>query len=129
MVKFKSVIQSSNRILKRHAYALFMCKQIFVCMFMKNFVLIDQLKFMQLKFTPTSVNFSILFPVPFYFSKPVGLGNLSKIKLSKPQLLLVLWWSKIWHSFCSLNLNDVHEQDGMWTKISTILFKESLYCK
>lgn len=35
-------------------------------LFTKNFALIDQLKFMQLKFTPTSVNFSIL-----YFGKPI----------------------------------------------------------
>lgn len=50
-----------------------MWKKISVCMFMKNFVLIDQLKLMQIKFTPTSVNFSI-----FCFGKPV-----KKIRLSK----------------------------------------------
>lgn len=45
LVKFKFAIRSSKVILKIHAYNLFMWIQIFVYRFMKNFVLIDQLKF------------------------------------------------------------------------------------
>lgn len=107
----QTLIQILSRILKRHPYILFMWKQVFVYMFMKNFVLIDQTKFLQLKFTP----FFIL-----CFEKSI------KNQAKQTRLFLVLWWSKIWHSFCSVNLKDMHEQDVNKNLYSIF---ERLYCE